>query len=183
MTTSGNGPVGGESRKAHAAARANVLDRRMTKFLREPPSVRLAASVIVTATLLIVVAGGVLMRVLDHSEYPSIWIGMWWVLETVTTVGYGDVVPSNAIGKILTAFVMLEGIALLSILTAGITSTFIARAEQERAIGHDAAADEAQAAFSERLDRADAQLAGLTDSIARLDALLRTDPGSTAPSR
>jgi voltage-gated potassium channel len=107
---------------------------------------------------------------------------MWWVLQTVTTVGYGDVVPSNAIGKALTAFVMLEGIALLSILTAGITSVFVARAEQERDIGEDAAADEAQAAVSERLDRVDAQLAGLTDSIARLDALLRTDPG-TAPSR
>jgi hypothetical protein len=183
MTTSGNTPLGGESRKARAAARANVLDRRMTKFLREPPSVRLAASVIVTATLVIVLAGGVLMRVLDHSEYPSIWIGMWWVLQTVTTVGYGDVVPSNAIGKALTAFVMLEGIALLSILTAGITSVFVARAEQERDFGQDAAADEAQAAVSERLDRVDAQLAGLTDSIARLDALLRPDPGSTASQR
>ena len=48
---------------------------------------------IVTATLLIVVVGGVLMRVLDHTEYGSIWLGMWWVLETVTTVGYGDLTP------------------------------------------------------------------------------------------
>ena len=50
----------------------------MSRFLREPPSVRMAARVIVTATAVVVVAGGILMRVLDHAEYPNIWIGMWW---------------------------------------------------------------------------------------------------------
>jgi hypothetical protein len=41
----------------------------MSRFLREPPSVRTAASVIVTATAMVVVVGGVLMRFLDHDEY------------------------------------------------------------------------------------------------------------------
>jgi len=106
----------------------------MSTFLREPPSVRIAASVIVTATALIVVGGGVLIRVLDHSEYPSVWVGMWWALQTVTTVGYGDVTPKHASGRFVGAVVMLEGIAFLAITTAVITSTFVARAEQERAI-------------------------------------------------
>src|SRR5262245_38633798 len=97
---------------------SNLIERRMTKFMHAPPSVRLAAQVIVTATLLIVVLGGVVMRFLDHSEYSSIWIGMWWVLQTVTTVGYGDYTPKNAIGRILTSLVMLYGIAFLSITTA-----------------------------------------------------------------
>ncbi len=48
----------------------------MTKFLRAPVSVRNAANVIVTATALVVVASAVLMRVLDHSEYPN--IGRGW---------------------------------------------------------------------------------------------------------
>ena len=47
----------------------NPVERRMSRFLREPPSVRTAASVIVTATAMVVVVGGVLMRFLDHDEY------------------------------------------------------------------------------------------------------------------
>ena len=104
----------------------------MSRFLREPVSVRNAASVIVVATLVIVVAGGVAIRILDHHEYSSIWDGMWWALQTVTTVGYGDVTPKNAPGRFVGAFVMLEGIAFLAIVTAAITSTFVARAEAQR---------------------------------------------------
>lgn len=120
----------------------------MSRFLREPPSIRIAASVIVTATALIVVGGGVLIRLIDHSEYPSIWVGMWWALQTVTTVGYGDVTPKHASGRFVGVVVMLEGIAFLAITTAVITSTFVARAEQERAIAEDVE----DAALERRLD-------------------------------
>ena len=173
MTPSGKTrPVGS---KARAVRPTNLIERRMTKFMREPPSVRLAASVIVTATSFIVVAGGVLMRVFDHSEYGSVWLGMWWILQTVTTVGYGDYVPNNTVGKLITAFVMLEGIAFLSIVTAGITSVFVARAERERAVRRRCRSRRRTAAVSTRLDRVDAQLAQLHSRAAR--ALLRTDPG------
>ena len=70
----------------------------MTRFLREPPSVRLAVSVIVTATGIVVVGSGVAMRFLDHDEYSNIWVGMWWAMQTVTTVGYGDVTPQHTSG-------------------------------------------------------------------------------------
>ena len=104
----------------------------MTKFLNEPPKMRTAAGVIVTATLVVVVGGGALFRVLDHREYQTIWTGMWFALQTVTTVGYGDVTPKNASGKIVAALIMLEGVAFLAIVTAAITSTFVARAARER---------------------------------------------------
>jgi hypothetical protein len=120
--------------KVRDAPRPNPIERRMSKFLREPPSVRIAASVIVTATALVVVGGGALIRVLDSSEYPSIWVGMWWALQTVTTVGYGDVTPTHVSGRLVGVLMMLEGIAFLAIITAAITSTFIARGERERSI-------------------------------------------------
>jgi voltage-gated potassium channel len=110
-----------------------LIERRMSRFLREPPSVRTAAGVIVTATAVVVVLGGVLMRFLDHSEYSDVWVGMWWALQTVTTVGYGDVTPRHTSGRIVAAFVMLEGIAFLTITVAAVTSTFVARAQRERA--------------------------------------------------
>jgi len=105
----------------------------MSRFLREPVSVRNAASVIVTATAVVVGIGGVLMRVLDHQEYPNIGRGLWWAMQTVTTVGYGDVTPRNVSGRIIAAAMMLWGIAFLSILIAAITSTFVARAAHEQA--------------------------------------------------
>ena len=105
----------------------------MSRFLSEPGSVRNAANVIVVATATVVGAAGVLMRVLDHSEYPNVGRGLWWAMQTVTTVGYGDVTPHNTSGRIIAAAVMLWGIAFLSILIAAITSTFVARAARERA--------------------------------------------------
>jgi voltage-gated potassium channel Kch len=148
-----------------------LIERRMSRFLREPPSVRGAAGTIVTATATVVIVGGILIRVLDHSEYSSIWVGMWWALQTVTTVGYGDVTPAHPSGRIVAAFVMLEGIAFLAIVTAAITSTFVARATAE----HDAATaqdeltehQQTQARFDEidrKLDRLDAALRGSRDN-------------------
>jgi voltage-gated potassium channel Kch len=140
----------------------------MSRFLREPPSVRLAAGVIVAATAVIVVISGVLMRVFDQQEYSSVGEGMWWALQTVTTVGYGDVTPKEPAGRIIAAFVMLEGIALLSITVAAITSSFVARAQRE----HDAAdaADENHAAA-----RIEARLDDLADRLGRLEAMLGED--------
>jgi voltage-gated potassium channel len=112
--------------------RLRTIERRMNRFLREPVSVRNAASVIVTATFIVVVAGGIAIRAIDHREYSSIWEGMWWGLQTVTTVGYGDVTPKDAAGKIVGAVVMLEGLAFLAIITAAITSTFVTRAQREQ---------------------------------------------------
>jgi voltage-gated potassium channel len=137
----------------------------MSRLLREPPSVRTAAGVIVTATAIVVVAGGVLMRVLDHDEYSNVWVGMWWALQTVTTVGYGDVTPRHTSGRIVAAFVMLEGIAFLTIIIAAITSTFVARAAEER--------DEAEAAEEETAEqRIEARLDDVTVRLDRLEALL-----------
>jgi voltage-gated potassium channel len=58
---------------------------------------------------------------------------MWWALQTVTTVGYGDVAPTQLAGRLVGAVVMLEGIAFIAIATALITSTFVARATREAA--------------------------------------------------
>ena len=139
-------------------ARLNVVERRMTRFLKEPPSVRTAAGVIVTATTVVVIGGGVLIRLLDHGEYSDIWVGMWWALQTVTTVGYGDVTPKNPSGRIIAAFVMLQGIAVLAITTAAITSTFVARATKEREKARAADEDDAEVRMEARLVSIDQRL-------------------------
>jgi voltage-gated potassium channel len=56
---------------------------------------------------------------------------MWWALETVTTVGYGDVVPVGATGRIIASFLLLGGLAFLTVIIAMITSGFVARYQRQ----------------------------------------------------
>ena len=147
-------------------SRLKPIERRMSRFLSQPLSVRNAASVIAVSTTLVVLASGVLMRVLDPDEYPSIGRGLWWAMQTVTTVGYGDVTPAHTSGRLVGVVVMLWGIAFVSILVAAITSTFVTRAERERAAEEQGASpgDATQARFDdlvERLDRVERALSRL----------------------
>jgi voltage-gated potassium channel len=133
----------------------------MTSFLSAPLSVRSAVAVIVSATAVVVVLAGVAMRFLDHSEYSNVWVGMWWALQTVTTVGYGDVTPRHVSGRIVGAVVLLYGIGFLTITIAAITSTFVTRAEREQGV---ALSRDDLDAVSARLDRIEQQLGQLTDA-------------------
>jgi voltage-gated potassium channel Kch len=112
-------------------ARFSLLERKLERFLREPPSVRNAAGVIVVATTAVVVGGGVLISLIDNDEYPDVGVGMWWALQTVTTVGYGDVTPSHVSGRLVGVVLMLWGTAFIAIVTAVITSSFVARASRD----------------------------------------------------
>ena len=141
--------------------------------MHEPPTVRLAASAIVTATAGVVVVAGIGIRVLDHKEYPDVWVGMWWAIQTVTTVGYGDVTPAHWSGRLVAVIVMLQGIAFLAILTAAITSLFVARASEELREQHRLeGADELGP-----LAHADARFDELERRLERIEAALQARPG------
>jgi len=148
----------------------------MSRFLHEPVSVRGAVGVIVAVTVLIVVFGGVLMRLLNEEEFSNVWLGMWWALQTVTTVGYGDVTPTDPAGRVVAAFVMLEGIALLSIVTAAITSIFVARAQREGSELSEASL--ADGALEGRFDDLERRLDRIEAVLLRLD---RSSGGSSTP--
>jgi len=134
-------------------------------MLGRPPTIRAAGRLIVALTTITVLAAGGAIRIFDAGEYPSLGLGLWWALQTVTTVGYGDVVPHELSGRLIAAFVMLEGIAFITIVTAAVTSTFIERARRERptlegltpADVHDAIAS-----VGERLDRIEKRLSELS---------------------
>jgi voltage-gated potassium channel len=111
--------------------RLNLIERRIEHFMRQPPSVRNAAGVIVVATAVVTVGAGALISLIDSDEYPNVGIGLWWAIQTVTTVGYGDVAPKDVVGRVVAALVMLYGIAFIAIVTAVITSTFVARASRD----------------------------------------------------
>jgi voltage-gated potassium channel len=111
--------------------------RTIDRFFEDPTSIRNAAWLIVSATTLAVLAGGVVVRVFDRREYPNLGRAMWFTLQTVTTVGYGDVTPRRVIGRLVSAVVMLVGIGFITIVTAAITSTFVEASRRRSAKGTD----------------------------------------------
>ena len=115
-----------------------------------------AGVVIATATTSITVAAGLLMTVLDEDNFPTLGSGLWWAVQTVTTVGYGDNVPTNVSGQLLAALVMLLGIGFLTVITAAITSTFVSRPRLP-SVADQPAAEQLQQ-MNERLERIEAAL-------------------------
>jgi voltage-gated potassium channel len=93
---------------------------------------RRAAQLIAVITLLITAISGVIGYLVDHKDFHSLWNSMWWAVQTVTTVGYGDVVPQNVLGRIVGAILMLNGIAFLTVITAAVTATLIEQARRRR---------------------------------------------------
>jgi voltage-gated potassium channel len=88
-------------------------------------TVRRAAQMIAFATIVITLLGGFLITVLDHKEFPNFGRGVWWSLQTITTVGYGDVVPTTSEGRIVASVIMVSGIGVLTVVTATITAAFV----------------------------------------------------------
>jgi voltage-gated potassium channel len=92
---------------------------------RKPLTVRRAARLIASVTITMTLIGGVAIHFADRRAFPDVGAGLWWSVQTVTTVGYGDLVPTTALGRVVASIVMLGGIAFLTVVTATITSAFI----------------------------------------------------------
>jgi len=72
-------------------------------------------------------ASGVIIRIVDPEDFPSLGLALWWAAETVTTVGYGDVVPVQPAGRAVASVLMIVGYASLSLLTGIIASVLVRR--------------------------------------------------------
>jgi voltage-gated potassium channel len=103
----------GEARLLQAAMRASL--RKITVFI-----------ITVLATVLI---AGALMYVLEGPEhgFTSIPISMYWAIVTMTTVGFGDIVPATTIGRFLASGLMILGYGIIAVPT-GIVSVELAEA-------------------------------------------------------
>ena len=136
------------------------LERRLDLWVARATSPRGAAIVIATVSIVITFGSAILMTLADRKNYPSLGSGLWWAVQTVTTVGYGDHTPVTVSGRLVAALVMLVGIGFLTVITAAITSTFVSRTEQ--------APSDVEVAMAQQLREIDARLArieaAMTDS-------------------
>lgn len=130
-------------------------------MLRESLTARSSALIIASFTVLVTVAGGILEWVFDHREYPTIGKGMWLALQTVTTVGYGDVTPKQPSGRVIAVVIMLAGIGFIAVITASVTATLVETSRRRFAGRSDADTTRRLVDITERLARIEAQLGQL----------------------
>ena len=71
------------------------------------------------------------VRLLARGEFDSLGESVWWAAQTVTTVGYGDVIPDTPFSKVVAIFVMFFGVATVSITTAVITSAVMSETQRQ----------------------------------------------------
>jgi voltage-gated potassium channel Kch len=113
---------------------ATHFESRFERWYERLTLVRAVSTVLGIAIALVLVAGA-LERIVEPDTFTSLGLAYWWAVTTVTTVGYGDVVPEDPPGRIVAAMLMLTGLALIPTLTSVIVSTLLAkhrREEQER---------------------------------------------------
>jgi voltage-gated potassium channel len=106
------------------------FEARVDRWTERLTLVRAVGTIIGIAVILVLVAG-FLVRVVEGETFTSIGLAYWWAMETVTTVGYGDVVPNTVSGRVIASMLMLTGIALIPTLTSVIVSTLVSKRRQE----------------------------------------------------
>ena len=144
------------------------LRRRIDRFAAEPASVKIAVQLIIGVTIAAMFVGSVVIWLFDKRDYASYGDALWFSLQTVTTVGYGDVTPESALGRVVGGIVMVVAIGFITIVTAAITSVFVEAAQRKRRD----AADAQSATDSERLEAA---LAEIAERLDRLEQTLARD--------
>ncbi len=88
-----------------------------------------------SAVLTIVILLGTIMYVVENGEngFISIPQSIYWAIITVTTVGYGDIVPHTILGKFISSFAMIIGYAIIAVPT-GIITVEISKTSEEKEI-------------------------------------------------
>jgi voltage-gated potassium channel len=115
----------------------------------------LAGSIAVLAIVI-----GFISTLVDRKDFPTFGTGTWWAIVTLGTVGYGDVVPHTAWGRVLGSIVIVFGVTFVSVLFATVTSYLIST-DHER----DRETHELLRSIAARLDTIEAELATIRDRV------------------
>lgn len=114
----------------------SIIILRILKRLRRVARSMIFYSLVLFLTVLFV--GAFAMYIVERVKDPmfnNYFNDVWFVMETITTVGYGDMVPSTYLGKLVDMVIMPVGISVISLLTASIATELTSIAIM-RNLGH-----------------------------------------------
>ena len=120
-------------------------------------------------TLALGLTAGFIVTLVDRKDFPTFGTGAWWAIVTLATVGYGDVVPHTAWGRVIGSGVIVLGVTFLSFLTATVTSYFVS-SEQE------ATREDERTLRNSREERLLASLAKLEERLEAIETKLEARP-------
>ena len=120
---------------------------------------------------MISVVTGAVARLIDRRDFHSLGDGIWWSIVTLGTVGYGDIVPHTAWGRVLGSVVIVCGVTFIAFLTATVTSLFVAVDQQE-------ALEKIRGMGEASVEDTRAALRGIDERLAAIEAKLDTSTGS-----
>ena len=86
---------------------------------------------VIAGIFVTVIIGGLILQWLEPGEISEGNTPFWWAIVTMTTVGYGDFSPKTVEGRLFAVIIMFIGISLVSLLTASISSIFVAQKIRE----------------------------------------------------
>jgi voltage-gated potassium channel len=92
--------------------------RKRVKNWYERLTLGRAMLTIASIVTILVFAGGVLARLVEPDTFTSLELAFWWALTTITTVGYGDIVPEDLPGRLVGSALMLTGVSLIPLVTS-----------------------------------------------------------------
>lgn len=109
----------------------------------------------------IVVGGGVAFVAVEPHQHLSDWDGLWWAIQTVTTVTYGGPYPTTALARIVATLVMISGIGFVALLTGALAQRFLYGASE----GAPSESGTNEAEITKKLDELSAQIARLEQAL------------------
>ena len=92
-----------------------------------------AVATVISVAFILVLVSGALVRIVEPDVFTSIGLAYWWAVETVTTVGYGDIVPETPAGRLVGTALMLTGLGLIPTLTSVTVAILVGKRTQRPA--------------------------------------------------
>ena len=91
--------------------------------------------------LILLIIASLLIYYAEHDaqpdKFPNAFSGLWWAVATLTTVGYGDIYPVTAVGRLLGAVIAIMGIGMVAVPTSILSSGFMELLEKKTSASED----------------------------------------------
>ena len=119
-----------------------TLEERVLRWY-EKLTIWRAVCTILVAALLYSLAAAIAERLVEPETFTNMGDALWWSITTVSTTGYGDIVPESQAGRIVGGVTMLVGMAFVPLVTSVVVAILLQRMQQRgRATGIAAAVEQ-----------------------------------------